>query len=373
MAKTPKSSADTEEAKVHAFDAFLAQMAKEHPGEVLRLDDEGARVNIAVIPTGAISLDVAIGAGGFPRGRIVELYGPEGGGKTTLALEVAANCQAMGGYVGFVDAEHALNRELCQNVGVDERRFVVNQPDSGEKGIAMVEDMLKSRAFDMIVVDSVAALVPQAELDADVEQQHMGLHARLMSKFMRRVAGLVNETDTTLVLINQVRAALGSYGAPDTSTGGRAIKFYASLRIEVRTSASKKIERNKQIVGTKVTATVKKNKLGPPFRIAEYDVIFGQGIDGSGALLDVAENLGVVLRAGASYTEVSTGERIGVGKENVKEIVRNDAAVSARIEAAVYAALNAAPAGIASPDEEMPVELAEDLGEGPELETETAA
>ncbi len=384
MARTGRAAvnaAAVDDARAIALRTFLDTQEKARPGEVLLLNGDGApRVDIDVIPTGAISLDLAIGAGGFPRGRIIELYGPESGGKTTLALEVAKRCQDEGGNVGFVDAEHALNRELCQHIGIDEARFVISQPDSGEKAIDIVSEMIRSGAFDIVIVDSVAAMVPEAELDAETTQQFMGLHARLMSKFMRRVAGDVSNTGTMLVLINQVRKDLGAYGAPDTTTGGRAIRFYASLRIEVRTSSSKKIERNGQVVGVTVKATVKKNKVGPPFRQAEYDVIFGQGIEGSGALLDVAEATGVIERRGASYTYVTTGERIAIGKDNAKQLLSSEEGTDlrSRITDEVYAAMRGrtpeSESALEGADVEVPAapepsgdndgEVGEEVGEG---------
>ncbi len=351
--KTTVVTAAADESRADALNAFLTQMNKERPNEVLRLNDS-SKVNIDVVPSGAISLDVAIGAGGFPRGKIVEVYGPEGAGKTTVALTVAANVQRLGGNVGFVDAEHGLNRQLCNNIGIDPSRFVVNQPDSGEDAIDMVEQMIRSRAFDMIIVDSVAAMVPKAEIDGDVDQQFMGLHARLMSRFMRRVAALANENDVMLVLLNQVRKNLAAYGTPDETTGGKAIKFYSSLRIEVRTSNSKKITRGTDVVGHTVSATVKKNRLGAPHMIAEFDIIYGHGVDASGALLDVAEKVGVLTRSGAYYTDVTTGERISeydedgkvravVGKEAVKAMLRKDTELRDRITADVYARLEGNP------------------------------
>jgi recombination protein RecA len=346
--------AAAEEGRAAALDSFLNQMQKDRPNQVLRLNDPGARVNIDVVPTGAISLDVAIGAGGFPRGRIIELYGGEGGGKTTVALTVAANTQKLGGNVGFIDAEHGLNRQLCENIGIDPSRFVVFQPDNGEQAIDMVEQMIRSGAFDMIIVDSVAAMTPKAEIDAEVEQQFMGLHARLMSKFMRRVAGISNEKNVMLVLINQVRKNLAAYGTPDETTGGKAIKFYSSLRIEVRTSSSKKLTVDGEVVGHTVTATVKKNRLGAPHTAAEFDLIYGKGVDGSGALLDVAEKVGVLVRSGAYYTDQITGERLSetdidgkvrsvVGKEAAKSLLRRDDELRLRLETAVYEALRSNP------------------------------
>lgn len=336
------ASVGTELARGEQFEAFLKEMEKDRPGEVVLLDANTGS-DIEAIPTGAISLDVALGVGGFPRGRVIELYGPEMSGKTSLALSVAAQCQRGGGTVGFVDAEHALNRQHAIDMGVDPARMVIYQPSSGEDAISMVEKMVESRGFDMIVVDSVAALTPQAEIDGEIGDQQMGLHARLMSKFMRRIAGPCNETDTMLVLINQIRANLGAYGAPEISTGGKAIKFYASVRIEVRSANSKKIERNKMVVGQTCVATVKKNKVGPPHRVAEYDLIFGEGIQSEGSLLDVAEQTGLITRAGASYTEVATGEKIGVGKETVKARLAEDGELRERLVAGVYASLRQRP------------------------------
>jgi recombination protein RecA len=356
MAKKQISAAG-EDARSQQFEAFLRDMAKEKPGEVILLgDNTGA--DVQAVPTGAISLDVALGVGGFPRGRIVELYGPEMSGKTSLALSVAAQCQRSGGTVGFVDAEHALNRQHALDMGVDAQRMVIYQPSSGEDGISMVEKMIESRGFDMVIVDSVAALTPQVEIDGEIGDQQMGLHARLMSKFMRRIAGPCSETNTMLVLINQVRTQLGSYGAPEISTGGKAIKFYASVRIEVRSAMSKKIERNKIVVGQTCVATVKKNKVGPPHRVAEYDLIFGEGIQGESSLMDVAEQVGLITRAGASYTEVATGEKLGMGKEAVKSRLGADGELRDRLVAGVYASLR----GVAAVDHAID-HIDDDLGD----------
>lgn len=348
--KNIKTMIDVDDERSEALNSFLGQMSKDRPGSVMKLNDN-TKVNIDVVSTGVISLDVAIGAGGFPRGRIVELFGGEGGGKTTVALTVAANVQKLGGNVGFIDAEHGLNRQLCTNVGIDPDKFVVFQPDNGEQAIDMVEQMIRSRAFDVIIVDSVAALTPKAEIEAEVEQQFMGLHARLMSKFMRRVAGIANENNVMLILVNQVRKNLAAYGTPDETTGGKAIKFYASLRIEVRTSGSKKITKGSDVVGHTVLATVKKNRLGPPHTTAEFDLIYGKGLDANGAILDVAEKVGVLTRAGAYYTEAATGAKLSevaddgttrsvVGKEAVKNLLRNNNELRERIVADVYKALS---------------------------------
>jgi recombination protein RecA len=349
------STIDEANDRLNRLAGFLATQSKAHPGEFVLLADNTRHTNIRTVSTGAIGLDVAIG-GGIPFGRITEIFGNEGSGKTTVALTAARNCQTAGGVIGFVDTEHGLNRELCANIGINFDRFVVVQPDCGEEAIAAVESMLESGAFDMIIVDSIAAMVPKAEIDGDVEQQFMGLHARLISRFMRRVAPKVSEAGAALVLINQVRVSLAEYGAPERATGGKAIKFWASLRVEVRSNIQgKKIERNKQIVGQTVTATVRKNRLGAPGKIAEFDIIFGRGVDGSGSLLDAAEDLGLITRAGASYTEVATGERIGIGKENIKTLFASadGAEIRDRLTKAVYAALAGTPK----------LEVVPDLGE----------
>jgi recombination protein RecA len=345
---------DPDAARAAALEDFLSAMEKDRPGEVRTLDDDSV-LDVEVIPTGAISLDVALGVGGLPKGRIVELYGPTGGGKTTLALEVAANCQRAGGVVGFIDAEHALSRELALNIGIDPTRFVVHQPDDGEQAIDMVESMLTSGAFDMVIVDSVAAMSPRAEIEADIDTHGMALHARLMSKFMRRVVAPVERSNVLLVLINQVRSNLAAYGTPDDTTGGKAIKFFSSVRVEVRTSNSKRIGRDGAFTGTTVTAKVVKNKLASPFRIAEYDIIFGQGISGGGALLGVAEQLGLVTRAGASYTDTATGERIAVGKDAAKARLDEDDELRIRLTAGVYDALR----GEADPQDDHSASAAE--------------
>jgi recombination protein RecA len=342
---TQKQTAIKEDMRAEALTGFLATMEKDRPGEVRALSDESA-LNVEVIPTGVISLDVALGVGGLPKGRIIEMYGPTGGGKTSAALSVAVQCQKMGGNVGFVDCEQSLSKDLALNMGVNPDSFVVYQPKDGEDAIDMVESMLKSRAFDLVIVDSIAAMTPRAEIDADIGQQHMGLHARLMSKFMRRVYSLTSESNAVLLCLNQVRVNLQSYGAPERPTGGNAVAFAASVRIEVRTSPSKKIERNGVAIGTAVTAKVLKNKLASPYRVAEYDLVFGKGIEAGGALLTVCEQLGLITRAGASYYDASTSERLGIGKDNVKALLDSDEALNARLTAAVYATVNSSKVGL---------------------------
>jgi recombination protein RecA len=327
-----------ESAYADALGSFLAEMEKDRPGEVRRLDDDRV-LDVEVFSTGAISLDVALGIGGLPRGRIVEIYGSPGSGKTTLALATAVNCQRAGGVVGFVDCEHALSRDLAIAMGIDASKMVMYQPKDGEDTVDMVEKMLRSKAFAMVIVDSVAAMTPRAEMEAEVAQHGMAHHARLMSKFIRRITGLVGETDTLLVCLNQTRKNLGAYIVQDVPTGGSSLPFASSVRIECRTSNSKRIERAGELVGTTVTATVVKNKMASPFKKAEYDVMFGKGIEAGGSLLAVAEQLGIVTRAGASYTEVASGERFAVGKENAKAELESNTDLRTRLTEAVYAHL----------------------------------
>lgn len=320
-----------DDAIADALSTFLSSTATDG---VQLLGAPSADLAIDVVPTGILAVDAALGVGGFPRGRITELYGPEGGGKSTIALLAAAQAQKAGGAVALVDAENAFNLDYALALGIDPNRFVVYQPNSGEDGVEMVEKMVTSNAFSLVIVDSVAALVPEAEMEAAMDQQHMGLHARLMSKSMRRLTGPVGAHNVSLLLINQVRQSLGEYNAPERSTGGRAIKFAASVRLEVRSAASKRIERNKVVIGQQVTVKVTKNRLGPPFRTATFDLYFGKGIDPIADLLEVAEDAGIIVRAGASYTDATTGEKLGVGKDAVRARLESDDELVARLRAA---------------------------------------
>lgn len=340
MAKNKNTQrAAVDQSRADAFKQFLNQMEKERPGQVRLLGDTSG-LDVDAVPTGAISLDVALGVGGFPKGRIIELYGPEMSGKTSLALSVAAQCQARGGKVGFIDAEHALSLSHAVAMGVDVNSTVFYQPDSGEDGLDMVEKMCRSGAFEMVIVDSVAALVPTVELEGEMGDQQVGAHARLMSKGLRKITGVASETNTMVVFINQLRNKIGSYGNPETTTGGKALAFYASVRIEVRSPGSKRITRGDTVVGQTCVATVRKNKVAAPHRVASYDLLFGAGIQSAGSLLDVAEQLGVVVRNAATYTEVATGERIGLGREKAKEAIAADSAMQDRLTASVYAVLH---------------------------------
>lgn len=341
MAKTTRAesaAAIVDDARAEAFAQYLVSKKRSAPGSVFLLSDPDV-ADVEVIPTGAIGLDVAIGAGGFPRGRVTELFGPESGGKTSLALHAVKNAQEMGGHAAFIDAEHSLNLELCEHIGVDITKMAIAQPDDGEEAINLVREMVETGAFDVIVVDSVAALVPRAEIERDTDESPgMGLHARLMSRFMRDVVGPLKKTNTALILINQIRKDLAAYGAPDTTTGGRAIKFYASLRLEVRTSPSKKIGPPDAPIGVTVTATVKKNKVGPPFRKTEYNLIFGHGVDTVSSLFDAAETVGALVKTGNTYVEAVTGERVEVGKPKTLERIAADPDLASRLTDAVYAA-----------------------------------
>ena len=286
-------------------------------------------MEIEAIPTGALSLDIALGIGGVPRGRIIEVYGPESSGKTTLALHIIAEAQKMGGEAAFIDAEHALDPVYAKKLGVDIDNLIVSQPDTGEQALEITESLIRSGALDVVVVDSVAALVPKAEIDGDMGDSHMGLQARLMSQALRKLAGAINKSKTVLIFINQLREKIGvMFGNPETTTGGRALKFYASVRMDIR-----KIENIKQdgeIKGNRVRVKVVKNKVAPPFREAEFDVVYGQGISKEGNILDMAVNLDIVEKAGSWFSY--NGERIGQGRENVKKYLKENPEMLDEIE-----------------------------------------
>ena len=305
-----------------ALELALAQIEKNHgKGAVMRLGDE-VRQPISVIPTGSIALDVALGIGGLPRGRIIEIYGPESSGKTTVALHAVANAQAAGGIAAFIDAEHALDPEYAKNLGVDTDALLVSQPDTGEQALEIADMLIRSGAIDILVIDSVAALVPRAEIEGEMGDSHVGLQARLMSQALRKITGALSNSGTTMIFINQLREKIGvMFGSPETTTGGRALKFYSSVRIDIRRiGAIKDGERN---VGNRVKAKVVKNKIAPPFREAEFDIMFEEGISISGDVLDLAVADGVVDKSGAwfSYGDV----RLGQGREASKTFLRQNA------------------------------------------------
>jgi recombination protein RecA len=298
-----------------ALDNALAQIDKSHgKGAVMRLGDQ-VRVPIEVIPTGAISLDIALGIGGLPRGRVVEIYGPESSGKTTVALHAVANAQSAGGIAAFIDAEHALDPDYAQKLGVDTDALLVSQPDSGEQALEIADMLIRSGALDIIVIDSVAALVPRAEIEGEMGDSHVGLQARLMSQALRKLTGALSNSGTTMIFINQLREKIGvMFGSPETTTGGKALKFYASVRLDVRRIES--LKDGTDFVGNRTRVKVVKNKVAPPFKQAEFDIMYGQGISREGGLIDVGVETGFVRKAGAWYTY--EGDQLGQGKENAR-------------------------------------------------------
>ena len=315
--------------KKKALEMAMSQIEKQFgKGSVMKLGEFKA-MEVESIPTGALSLDIALGIGGVPRGRIIEVYGPESSGKTTLALHVVAEAQKMGGEAAFIDAEHALDPVYAKKLGVDIDNLIVSQPDTGEQALEITESLVRSGALDVIVVDSVAALVPKAEIDGDMGDSHMGLQARLMSQALRKLAGALNKTKTVLIFINQLREKIGvMFGNPETTTGGRALKFYASVRMDIR-----KIENIKQdgeFKGSRVRVKVVKNKVAPPFREAEFDVVYGEGISKAGNILDMSVNLDIIEKAGSWFSY--NGERIGQGRENVKKYLKENAEILEEVE-----------------------------------------
>lgn len=322
------------ENRQQALEAALKQIEKEFgKGAVMRLGDEVDR-KIEVISSGSISLDRALGVGGYPRGRIIEIYGPESSGKTTFALHAIANAQKNGGYAAFIDAEHALDPIYAKALGVDIENLILSQPDSGEQALEIAEALIKSGSVDVIVIDSVAALVPEAELNGDMGDSHVGLHARLMSQAMRKLAGVINRTNCVAVFINQIREKVGvMFGNPETTTGGRALKFYSSVRLEIRRGEA--IKDGTTILGNRTNIKVVKNKVAPPFKNAEVDIIYGQGISRTGEIVDLAVNANIINKAGAWFSY--NGNKIGQGRENAKEFLKNNPEIAKEIEDKIQA------------------------------------
>ncbi|MCD7762366.1 MAG: recombinase RecA [Lachnospiraceae bacterium] len=309
-----------QEEKLKALDAALTQIEKQFgKGAVMKLGDTGAHMNIETTPTGSLSLDIALGLGGVPKGRIVEIYGPESSGKTTVALHMVAEVQKRGGIAGFIDAEHALDPVYAKNIGVDIDNLYISQPDNGEQGLEITETMVRSGAVDIIIVDSVAALVPKAEIEGDMGDAHVGLQARLMSQALRKLTGVISKSNCTVIFINQLREKVGiMFGNPETTTGGRALKFYSSIRLDVRRIES--LKQNGEVIGNHVRVKVVKNKIAPPFKEAEFDIMFGQGISREGDILDLAANNNIINKSGAWYAY--QGNKIGQGRENAKLYLR---------------------------------------------------
>ena len=323
--------------KAKAIDLAVAQIEKQFgKGSIMRLGSKDAILPIAVIPTGSISFDLALGVGGFPRGRVVEVFGPESSGKTTITLQVIAEAQKTGGMAAFVDAEHALDPGYAKKLGVDVDNLLVSQPDYGEQALEITEALVRSNAMDVLVVDSVAALVPKAELDGEMGDSHMGLQARLMSQALRKLTGTVAKSRTCLIFINQIREKIGvMFGNPETTTGGKALKFYSSVRIDIRRIAA--VKEGDVVIGSRTKVKIVKNKVAPPFREAEFDIMYGEGISREGDLLDLASNHNIVEKSGSWYSY--KGERIGQGRENARQFLKDNKDVMAKLDTEVRKAL----------------------------------
>ena len=324
-----------DENKKKALDAAIAKLEKDFgKGAVMKLGDPAAQVHVETVPTGSLSLDLALGLGGMPRGRIIEIYGPESSGKTTVALHVVAEVQKMGGIAGFIDAEHALDPTYAAHIGVDIDNLYISQPDNGEQALEITETMVRSGAVDVIIVDSVAALVPKAEIDGEMGDSHVGLHARLMSQALRKLTGIISKSNCVVIFINQLREKIGvMFGNPETTTGGRALKFYASVRLDVRRIETLKV--GGEVVGNRTRVKVVKNKVAPPFKEAEFDIMFGTGISKEGDILDLAAENSIVNKSGAWYAY--EGNKIGQGRENAKNYLKENPLICEEVEAKVRA------------------------------------
>ena len=321
--------------KLKALDAALTQIEKAYgKGSVMKLGDSGANMNIETVPTGSLSLDIALGLGGVPRGRIIEVYGPESSGKTTVALHMVAEVQKRGGIAGFIDAEHALDPVYAKNIGVDIDNLYISQPDNGEQALEITETMVRSGAVDIVIVDSVAALVPKAEIDGEMGDSHVGLQARLMSQALRKLTAIISKSNCIVIFINQLREKVGvMFGNPETTTVGRALKFYASVRMDVRRIET--LKQGGEMVGNRVRIKVVKNKIAPPFKEAEFDIMFGKGISKEGDILDLAAKENIVEKSGAWYAY--NGSKIGQGRENAKNFLQANQELCQEIEAKVRA------------------------------------
>jgi recombination protein RecA len=346
-------AAELTKEKEKALDVAIKQIERAYgKGSIMRMGTDDAKIEVASISTGAINLDAAIGIGGIPRGRITEVYGPEASGKTTLCLHIIANAQKAGGVAAFVDAEHALDIEYARKLGVDVDNLLVSQPDTGEQALEITEVLIRSGAIDVVVIDSVAALVPRAEIEGEMGDSHVGLQARLMSQALRKLTGAVNRSRTSVVFTNQIREKIGvMFGNPETTTGGRALKFYCSLRMDIRRIGA--IKDGQELVGNRTRVKVVKNKLAPPFRQAEFDIMYNQGISHEGLLVDLGDELGIVDKAGAWYSYGET--RLGQGRENAKTFLQENPEICQEIETKVRAELGmtkGSPAG-EEPDEDV--------------------
>lgn len=347
------------EDKLKALDAALAQIEKQFgKGSVMKLGEQGAHMNVETTPTGSLSLDIALGLGGIPRGRIIEIYGPESSGKTTVTLHMIAEVQKRGGIAGFIDAEHALDPVYAKNIGVDIDNLYISQPDNGEQALEITETMVRSGAVDIVVVDSVAALVPKAEIDGDMGDSHVGLQARLMSQALRKLTAVISKSNCSVVFINQLREKVGiMFGSPETTTGGRALKFYSSVRLDVRRIEA--LKQGGEVIGNRTRVKVVKNKIAPPFKEAEFDIMFGKGISGVGDVLDLAANINIINKSGAWYAY--EGQKIGQGRENAKQYLTENPAMREEVEGKVrkYYGLDG---GVEEAPEEIPEKPAKASG-----------
>lgn len=319
-----------QEDKLKALDAAISKIEKDFgKGAIMKLGDSSTNMNVETVPTGCLSLDLALGLGGIPKGRIVEIYGPESGGKTTVALHMVAEVQKRGGIAGFIDAEHALDPVYAKNIGVDIDNLYISQPDNGEQALEITETMVRSGALDIIIVDSVAALVPKAEIDGDMGDSHVGLQARLMSQALRKLTGVSSKYNCTIIFINQIREKIGvMFGNPETTTGGRALKFYSSIRLDVRRIEA--LKQGGEVIGNRTRIKVVKNKIAPPFKEAEFDIMFGKGISREGDILDLAAKENVIVKSGAWYAY--NGAKIGQGRENSKTYLREHPEIMEEVE-----------------------------------------
>ncbi len=342
--------------KLKALDIALAQIEKQFgKGSIMKLGESSAGMAIDVIPTGSLAIDLALGVGGVPRGRVIEIYGPESSGKTTVALHIIAEAQKMGGVAAFIDAEHALDPVYAKALGVNIEDLLVAQPDTGEQGLEICEALVRSAAVDVVVIDSVAALVPRAEIEGEMGDNHMGLHARLMSQALRKLTGSISKSNTCVIFINQIREKIGvMFGSPETTTGGRALKFYATIRMDIRRQEA--IKNGQDIIGNKTRVKVVKNKVAPPFKLADFDIMYGEGISRVGSIVDIGTEMEIVTKAGAWYSY--NGERLGQGRENTKEYLKLHPEMTNKLELLIRANMNA----VATTDE-----VAEDDGSLDEL------
>lgn len=343
--------ANSSEDRLSALNAALAQIDKQFgKGSIMRLGEQEHRA-IETIPTGSLALDVALGVGGYPRGRIIEIYGPESSGKSTLALHAAANAQRAGGVVAYIDAEHALDPEYARNLGVDVENLYISQPDTGEQGLEIADTLIRSAALDLVVIDSVAALVPRAEIEGDMGDSHVGLQARLMSQALRKITGGLSQTGTTMIFINQLREKIGvMFGSPETTTGGKALKFYASVRLDIRRIEG--LKDGTTVYGNRTRVKVVKNKVAPPFRQAEFDIIYGEGISREGSIIDLGVDHGIVKKSGSWYTY--DGDQLGQGKDKSRQFLRDNPDLANEIENKILKAV-----GIVADEEEATDAVAE--------------